>query len=471
MSHFHKSALVALTAVLLSGCLSTPLPTLQPTDIPAGWEQATAANAPIWPAADWWRGFGNPELDQTIASAQASNLDLVAAEARLLQADARARIAGASLLPTIGLSGDAGRRIARDANGNQSSSNSFGASLGASYEIDFWGSNRAQVAAADAGYKASEADRATVALTVMAGTANAYFQLLSARDRLAIARMNLENAEAIYQITDARVRNGVASPLEQAQQLATLAGQRAQIPQLEQQELEARNALALLLGRPPEGFNVSGQNLETTSVPQVAPGLASELLVRRPDIVAAEANLRAANANVTVARAAFFPAVDLTGSGGVQSAALSSLFNSGWTLNLGLGLAQTIFDGGRLTAQSDEAKARQDEVLANYRSTVITAFSDVESALGNITHLAQQQDLQAEQVRQLQRAFEIAQVRYREGVEDYITVLDAQRSLYQARDQFGQIKLQRLQAVVALYRALGGGWRDPEAPAVTATSG
>src|SRR5262249_20866184 len=134
-----------------------------------------------------------------------------------------------------------------------------------------------------------------------------------------------------------------------------------------------------------------------------------------------------------------------------------------WTIGLGVSLAQTIFDGGKLEAQSDEAKARQDEVLAAYRKAVVSAFSDVESALGNVTHLESQQNLQAEQVTQLERAFEIAQTRYREGVETYLTVLDAQRSLYQARDQLGQIKLSRLQSVVTLYRVLGGGWRDPDA--------
>lgn len=462
MRNKYWNSLLLSAASLALGACATPLPGLSMTDIPAMWEQKPVAQAPIWPAADWWQGFSSSELDRLIASAQTDNLDLAAAEARVLQADAQARAAGASLLPNIGLSAGADRRFARSSSGDQSHGDSFSATLGANYELDFWGVNRDAVAAARAGAKASEADRATVALTVTAGTADAYFQLLSTRDRLAIARMNLENAESVYKITESRVRNGVASPLEQAQQLGTLAGQRAGIPRLEQQELESRAALALLLGRPPEGFDVAGQNLEGIAAPAVQPGLTSELLARRPDVVAAEQNLRAANANLAAARAAFFPTISLTASGGVQSAALNTLLNGAGVAGIGIGLTQTIFDAGRLAAQSDAAQAREQEVLANYRSAVISAFSDVETALGNVTHLTQQEALQAEQVTQLQRAFDIANARYREGVDNYLTVLDAQRSLYSARDSYGQIKLQRLQGVLALYRALGGGWRDSD---------
>jgi outer membrane protein TolC len=167
---------------------------------------------------------------------------------------------------------------------------------------------------------------------------------------------------------------------------------------------------------------------------------------------------------VAAARAALFPSISLTGSGGLASASLTGLIaNPATSFGFGLSLAQTIFDAGRLTAQSDEARAREQELIVAYRGAAITAFSEVETSLGAIAHLADQETYQIEQVAQSQQAFDIAQVRYREGVADFLSVLDAQRTLYQARDQLGQIKLARLQAIVALYKALGGGWTDPTA--------
>ena len=440
---------------MLSACAGTlPSPTMLPAPTaPQAFEQPIASEAPLWPNVDWWKGFGSTELDRLIAATQTGNLDLAAAEARVLEADARVRQSGAALLPTVSLSGDA----TKVQNGG-----SFRASLGASYELDFWGRNHDLLAASQAASKATSAERETVALTATAGTATTYFQLLSLRQRLSIARQNLETAQAVLEITEARVRDGVATQLELAQQRAQIAGIQSTIPQLEQQELQTRSALALLLGIPPEGFDVAGTEVDSLALPAVAPGLPAERLARRPDIVAAEANLQSAHANVAAARAAFFPSINLTGSGGLASAALTGLVaNPATSFALGLSIAQTIFDAGRLTAQSDEARAREQELIAAYRSAAITAFSEVETSLGGIAHFAEQETYQAEQVAQSEQAFNIAQIRYREGVADYLTVLDAQRTLYSARDQLGQVKLLRLQALVSLYKALGGGWTDP----------
>ena len=225
-----------------------------------------------------------------------------------------------------------------------------------------------------------------------------------------------------------------------------------------------RAALALLLGRPPEGFDVAARDLATIQAPPVAPGLPSELLVRRPDIVTAEANLQGANANLAAVRAELFPSISLTGSAGVASTTLTSLVtNPLFAAGIGLSLTQTIFDAGRREAATEEARAREQELLLAYRSATITAFSEVETTLGSISNLNEQQMFQAEQVAQSELAFNIAQARYREGVDDFLIVLDAQRSLYAARDQFSDIRLQQLLALVALYRALGGGWVDPDA--------
>ena len=455
--HAKNLLLAGVCALAVSACATTsPVPALRATDVPAAFEQPTAVSAPVWPKPDWWQGFGSEELNGLIVATQAGNLDLAAAESRILQADARVRAVGANLLPTVAISADANRQT--------SGGRSAGISIGASYEFDFWGRNRSLLSSAEASNRATRADRETVALTATAATATTYLQLLSLRERLEIARLNLENAQAVLLVTEARVRNGIASPLELAQQRSTIAGQQAQIPQLEQQELETRAALALLLGRPPEGFDVTARDLASVEAPSVAPGLPSGLLVRRPDIAIAEANLQSANANLAVARAELLPSIALTGSGGVSSTTLTSLVtNPFFAAGIGLSLAQTIFDAGRREAVTDEARAREQELLLAYRSTAITAFSEVETTLGSIVNLDAQEMFQAEQVTQSETAFTIAEARYREGVDDFLIVLDAQRSLYQARDQLQQTRLQQLLSLVALYKALGGGWENPAA--------
>jgi NodT family efflux transporter outer membrane factor (OMF) lipoprotein len=453
-----KNVLLAgVCALALGACATTsPVPELASADVPMAFEQAVAEGAPLWPEPDWWRGFGSEELNGLIVSAQSGNLDLAAAETRILQADARVREVGSALLPTVSIGSDTNLRTA--------GGTPTGVSIGASYEFDFWGRNRSLLTAAQASNRATRADRETVALTATATTATTYFQLLSLRERLEIARLNLENAQAVLAVTEARVRNGAASPLELAQQRQTIAGQQAQIPQLEQQELETRAALAVLLGRPPEGFEVTARDLTAIEAPSVAPGLPSDLLTRRPDVVTAEANLEGANANLAVARAALLPSISLTASGGISTGTLTGLVtNPIYTAGIGLSLAQTIFDAGRREAVTEEALAREQELLLSYRSTVINAFSEVETTLGSIANLSEEVVFREEQATQSQIAFDIAQARYREGVDNFLVVLDAQRSLYQSRDQLQQTRLQQLLQLVALYRALGGGWEDPNA--------
>ena len=439
-----------------NGCAFGPISTVESGDIPSEWEQQIAPDAPVWPDSEWWTQFESEELDRVIVDVAAGNLSLAAAAQRIIQADARVRIIGSALLPGI----DAGISGSRSGNVNDAGSfeSSFGADFRASYELDFWGANRGNLRAAEAGQAASRADRATVALTAVAAAANTYFQLLSLRERLEIARLNLELAESVLAVTQARVRNGVSPPLELSQQLGQIAGQRAEIPQLEQQVLETRAALAFLTGRPPEGFDVAGQNLDAIVTPTVSPGIPSELLLRRPDLVSAEAGLVAAHADIVAARAALFPSMSLSAGGGVSSGSLRGLLDAPLGISIGASLSQLIFDAGARRAQRDAAEAAELETLANYRNTVISAFADVEIALGNITNLAEQEMYEIEQTAQAQVAFDIVTARYQEGAVDYLTLLDAQRTLYQARDSLGQIKLARLQAVVDLFQALGGGW-------------
>jgi NodT family efflux transporter outer membrane factor (OMF) lipoprotein len=310
------------------------------------------------------------------------------------------------------------------------------------------------------------ADRATVALTTTAAVANTYVQLLALRDRIALAKATLKSAQDISKIVQRRSDAGYAAPSDLIQQRAAMAADQAALPPLEQQELETRNALAILLGRPPENFIVTGDGLGAITAPTVAPGLPAALLTRRPDIATAEANLRAAHADLAAARAAFLPNITLTATGGLAypalAAAVDTLPGAGLAAGLGAALAQTIFDGGLNQAKTDQAKAREEELLAAYRAAVIAAFSDVENALGSAAHLAAQENALREQVVQSEKVLGAAQRKYQSGYADFLMVTDAQRSLYAARDQLADIRRARLAASVALFKALGGGWSAPQ---------
>lgn len=447
---------VALSGVLLAGCASfRPSEPAPEVDMPAEWSRVATDEA-LWPAADWWRGFDSRELDALIERARRSSPDLAVAWERILQAEARARIAGASLLPEVDFAADAGRSGAIGAGARSN----FGLSLGASYEVDLWGRNSADRAAARAMVAASVHDRATVALTLSAGVADTYLQILSLRERIMVARLNLQIAEGVLQLVEARERFGSASPLDLAQQRAAVASQRAGIPPLEQQEREARAALALLLGETPQGFDVGASGLTGMSVPEVVPGIPAELLQRRPDIRRAEMDLVAAEADIAIARAALFPSLRLTGSFGLRSEELSTLFDGDPLWSIASALAMPIFNSGRLAANRDLAESRYREVLQGYRGAILAAFADVDIVLGDLEALREQSHWQTEARSEAETALSLAEARYRAGAADLLTVLDAQRTLYQARDAEVQLRAERLRALVALFRALGGGWGE-----------
>jgi outer membrane protein, multidrug efflux system len=468
---------------VLSGCiLGTEKPELA-VDIPAVYRNAGLKPYAALPTYEWWRGFRSRELTAMILEAQQANLDIAAAVGRILQADAQARLAGAPLLPNMDLNADASRTRASRTSGSAANINtggrservSYSTSLSASYEIDFWGKNRALLRAAEENAVASRFNREVVHLSTIASVANAYFQALSAQDLLRVARSNETSASRILGLIQQRSQAGTASELDTAQQESVVATQRAAIPPLEQQLRQTTYALAVLLGRPPEFFNLRGGSMNQIAIPRVTPGLPSDVLTQRPDIRQAEALLAGANADVESARAAFFPSISLTGEGGYQSAALRTLFRpESIFYNVAAGLTQPIFDGGRLLGDYDLRRGRQEELLQLYRKTIIQAFADVESALVAVQQSARRERLQGEVVSASRRAFQISETRMREGTIDLVTLLNTQQALFQAEDAAAQARLAHLQAVVSLYQALGGSWiADPSAvsPAVVTAAG
>ncbi len=448
----------SLLALSLASCNYSDHTNLPAIAAPPRWNFSSSATA--WPDENWWRSFDSPELDALVAKVQNANPDIAASIARVHQATALARIAGAPLVPSLGLGADASRDSDNGSGTFGSSSGSFGdVTLTVGYEIDFWGKNHAALAAASHSLEASVFDKRVITLTTTAAAADAYFQILSLRERLALARANAANARQNLQQVEARAQAGTALAREVAQQRALVATQDASIPPLAQQETEAAAALALLLDKAPQSVSVSGRTLDHISVPAIGAGLPSELLARRPDIAEAKARLAAADANIAVAQAAMLPNVQLNGSVGLQVAAYTgATAGTGILYGIAAALTQPIFAGGSLAGQRDLTIAEKEELIANYHKAAVTAFSDVQKALGSVTRLTQQEGSQLTVVQESQRAVDLAQAEYRAGGGDLLTVLDVQRILYQAQDTLAQLKLARLEAAVTLFKALGGGW-------------
>ena len=449
-----------------AGCILTkdlPDPAL---DIPEGYKAAARPSkaGDATPTLDWWRGFRSRELTGLMEEAQTVNLDIAAATARFRQADAQARIAGAALLPSLSGGGSesysrtSGSSASGLSNGGREVVN-YSASLSASYELDFWGKNRDAAQAAEETAVANRFDRDVVALTTLTTVANAYFQVLAAQDRIRTAQRNIASAERILNAIKDRLTAGTGNDLDVAQQESVLANQRALVPPLRQTLDQNINALATLVSRPPEAVRVAGGSLNQIAAPRVTPGLPSELLTQRPDIRRQEAQLASATANVGSARAQFFPSIQLTGQGGYQSSALTSLFQPHAAFFSMVGsLTQPIFDGGRILGNFEFTKARQDELLQTYRKTVVQAFADVDNALMSIRQTTERLRLQREVVAASRRAFQLSEQQLRAGTADIVTVLNTQLTLFQAEDALSQAQLARLLAIVSLYQALGGGW-------------
>jgi len=454
---------LAAAVVLLSGCATVaPLPADAANaapPLPPQWDSPLPPGAAPGVRAPGVSGLGVAELDALIRAAHAQSPDLAAAVARVQQADAVARAVGASLLPAVHGTLNASRQ-ARAGGQAEVAGNQFGATLGASYELDAWGRLGAANASAQALRTASVYDRDAVQITLTAAVAQAWLQLVGGRERLAIADLNLESAERVLAVVESRARAGAATALELVQQRGLVATQRQMLKARRQQVSGAHTTLATLLGQAQLPL-VQARALPATQVQAPEAGSPADLLARRPDIARAEARLRAAHADVAAARAALLPRISLSASLGTGGNTLSRMFDNP-LYSLAAALAAPIFNAGRLAADRDAAQARQAELLAHYRASIIAAVEDVELALQSVAGAQAQRAAQAQVVQQAQQAARLAQSRYRAGAETLLTLLDAQRTLYAAQDMAAQLHQAEWQAQVAMYRALGGGWA-PEA--------
>jgi NodT family efflux transporter outer membrane factor (OMF) lipoprotein len=467
----------AAVAAALASC-ATEAPPLPATDVPMVWQSPIVTDAPVWPAADWWNSFADPELTALISAVQANNLDLANNQRNLEAAQLALREAGFNLLPTplvtIGTGasyrdGDSDSSFDGSGSGNGSGTTrdpnaNTPFTLGASFSYNDILSKPATYTRAVADYDSRVAQVADVALNTLGTASSTYFQLLLTRDKITAANQNVANAEAIGRIAQARVDAGVAVPIEALQQRIAIERERNNLRGLIQNDLATRASLALLSGRSVQDYNLNGQTLQNLVVPRVQPGLPSDLLQRRPDLVQAEAALRSANANIAIVRTDLFPQIALTGGINTASTSLSEILTSPDTVfTISASLVQTLLDNGQRFRNIDQAQLAMENSLALYRKTVIGAFNDIEVLLSNIQLLEAQGLVAFDNLGAAEESFRIAQARYGEGVEDYETVLVSQNTLFSSRNAWLDNKLLQLNAIIGLYQALGGGWQAPPA--------
>jgi outer membrane protein, multidrug efflux system len=435
-------------SLVFSACSFAPIYERPQMALPAGWSSVAGVGvAPQNSPTPFWQELGSADLNRLIDDTLAQNLDLEAALHRIEQARAQAKSAAAPLYPTISASGSASRTLqdSRDTNSARG-----GGSI--SYEVDLWGKNRNAAKSADYRINVTEFDREALRLVVTSDATNFYAQILSLNDRIRIAELNLRSAEEILRITEARFSQGSVSGLEVSQQRVFVNNFRTAVASLIEQRSTIANALAILLGLAPQNFSAPTAELATLSIPAVNLTPPATLLTSRPDIESAEAGLLSANADIGVARAVFFPSLTLgldtvisAGFGGPAAAATS----------IASSLLAPIFTGGRLTGNLENVTARQKELAVQYRQTVLFAFQEVEDALAALKSANDRAVIARATVTESQNAYDIAKARFDAGAIDYLNLLDAQRSLYQAQDSQIAINQGRLQSFVQLRKALG----------------
>jgi len=423
-----------------------------PVDAPDGWRAAQPSDA--LDRGDWWTLFGDETLNALAARAETANQTIAAAEAAYRQARAATRETRAGLFPSVSLDGSG----ATSGGGSTADSDAYQVGIGATWEPDFWGRIRRSVEANDASAQAGAADLASAHLSIQGELAANYLNLREADAETALLDQTLAGYERALEITRNRYEAGIAPRTDVLQAETTLANARSERIGLERTRTTYENAIAVLVGEPASSFTLAAADW-TPTVPDVPVGLPSTLLERRPDIASAERAVAAANAQIGVRQAAFFPTVSLTGSSSQNASSLGDLFASSANVwSLGASLAQTLFDAGARGAAVDQARAAYDASVAAYRQTVLTAFQDVEDQLtaGDVLRRQYVQLETASRAADQSEAMILNQ--YRSGTVAYTDVVTAQATALSARRALLQGAVDRQTTAVALIQAIGGGW-------------
>ncbi|THD61335.1 efflux transporter outer membrane subunit [Phenylobacterium sp.] len=468
-----SAATVAASAAVLAACSLAPKYQAPAVTLPTAfketgpWTEATPADQ-IRRGA-WWQAYGDPLLDTLEGQLQAASPTLAEAVARYDTARALAREAQSAEMPTVGSSAEVSRN--RQSNHRPTrgagqpdiySADTLGFS--ADYELDLWGRVRNEVAAGRAEAQASAADLESVRLSLEAQLADTYVRLRSLDAEAALLDDAVKAYDRAYGLTKDRFDGGLASDLDVSRAETLLQSTRAQVSDLAAQRALYEHAIASLTGQPASSFAIPAA-VVSLSLPNVETGLPSTLLQRRPDVAAAERRAAAANARIGVARAAFYPSLDLAASGGWQNTALANWLAPGNTFwMLGPEAAFTLFDGGLRKSRVEAARAQLNEASAAYRTQVLRAFQDVEDELATLNHLAAEARDQAAAIKAADRTEAAALARYQEGAVNYLEVVTAQAADLDAKRTGLEVEDRRLRASVDLVRALGGGWTSQDLP-------
>jgi multidrug efflux system outer membrane protein len=465
--------LIAAAALAASACSFAPRYVRPEAGVPQEFRLARPGEASSVADLPWWEVFKDPVLQDLIQEALTANQDLALATARVAESRALVGVSSADLWPQVsaGLSGSYGQPISdRVVAGSPQAR--WALDAGVSWEIDLWGRVRNQRDAAIADLLATEDGRHAVVLSLVSGVAQAYVELRALDLQLQIARSNAETRKGTLDLFEARAKGGVASDLEVNQARADLAVTLAAIPQTEMQIWMKEHELCVLLGRAPGPVARGKALVETPLVPEIPAGVPAALLERRPDVLAAEQGIIAAGDRVGVAVAERLPALSLNGVIGLQSRSFPDLFNpAALAWNAGAALLAPLFQGGRLKSEEEAARARLEQAIAAYRKTVEVALREVADASAGVTKLGDVRAAYETQVTATKNASRLALARYQGGVSSYLDVLDAQRQQFDAERSLANAVRDQLSAVVQLYRALGGGWREPTPPAAAEPAG
>ena len=455
-----KPLALSLLALCLSGCMIGPDFSRPALTLPERYSAATEESDPAKTVQQgWWRLFQDTTLDTLVDQALAHNQDLQEAFARLEEAEGLAKEANALFYPSLDLSSGAGRSKATEST-NPRLRDRYRASLNTAFEVDIWGRLRRANEAARAEILASRYAKDTLELSIASLVSNAYLALRAADASIALTEDTLVSRKEALTIAQNRFNAGKAASLDLHQAEGALAAAQAQLYTFKRQRGLTENQLALLTGKP--GLTLPPDDLRKLPMPPVPPaGLPSTLIEARPDIRQAEELLVSANARIGVAKAALFPTVSLTAGLGTESAEFSKLFKTGaQTWSFGTDLVFSVFDAGRRSAQVDQATARQKQTLARYQKAVETAFKEVNDALVSLREEAEAEKAQTLRVDASEKTLSLAKIRYESGYSPFIEVLDAQRNANDARLAFISQRQSRLGSAVALFKALGGGWKE-----------
>jgi NodT family efflux transporter outer membrane factor (OMF) lipoprotein len=464
----HRPRILSLSALalaaVLAGCAVGPTHEAPAAAMPAGWKEQPAADGwlPAAPAdaldrGEWWKLFADPTLDELAARVNVSNQNIAVAVANFAQARALVRGERAGLFPSVALDGS-GRRSG-NLRGGSNASSTFAANLGVDWAPDVWGRLRQAVGSAEANAQASEADLASARLSAVGDLATNYFSLRETDTEIVLLEQTIEGYQRTFEITSNRYAAGIAAQTDVLQAQTQLVNAQAERVGLRRTRATLEHAIAMLVGVAPADFSLPPARW-TPTVPGIPAGVPSTLLQRRPDIAAAERAVAAANAQIGIARSAYFPNFNLSASVGGNASRVKDLFDASNMLwALGLSVAQVVFDAGAIGASVDSAKAAHEASVARYRQTVLGAFQAVEDQLTAGAALAQQEGLRREASAAADKTEQQVINRYRAGQAGYTEVVTAQASALNARRALVQVQVDRQNAAVALIQALGGGWQ------------